>query len=364
MDQYFSTSYGQARSKFLAAALAAGAEIETLPHPLRGSGGEELGIDLAWLGPRAADRVLVTISGTHGVEGYYGSACQTGWLAEHPRRLPRGVAALTIHASNPYGFSWSRRVDDANIDINRNFIDFTRPFPKNPAYISDVHPFILPDSWNDNVAATILDTLRGYIRRVGPRPAMAAIAAGQHERPDGIFYGGVRPCWSNTALKEVAERFLRSAGRICIIDFHTGLGPFGHSELICRHPAESSSLALARYWFGGAVTSPALGESDSPVIDGNVRMGLARLCSEMTSGCVVVSIAIEVGTYPMEEMLRAIIADNWLHLRGGGLETAVGRSIKREMSRMFFPDSEEWRARCYPRAQEILGQALSGLAGS
>src|SRR3546814_2611590 len=72
--------------------------------------GEDLFTDTAWLGPRDAKAVLVTVSGTHGIEGYYGSGCQTGWLADgHAAKLPAGTAMLMIHASNPYGFSWGDR---------------------------------------------------------------------------------------------------------------------------------------------------------------------------------------------------------------------------------------------------------------
>src|SRR5690606_39367139 len=38
--------------------------------------------------------------------------------------LPEDTAVLLIHAINPYGFSHIRRVNEDNIDLNRNFRDF------------------------------------------------------------------------------------------------------------------------------------------------------------------------------------------------------------------------------------------------
>ncbi|MDX1423670.1 MAG: DUF2817 domain-containing protein [Kiloniellales bacterium] len=70
---YFSRGYPEARQRFLASAGAAGAELETRAHPAAGPEGEALATDLAWLGPKDAERVLVTISATHGVEGFCGS---------------------------------------------------------------------------------------------------------------------------------------------------------------------------------------------------------------------------------------------------------------------------------------------------
>ena len=75
-------SFDTQRTQFLDAARAAGAVLTTYAHPLKGPNGEALATDVAWLGKPDASRVLMTLSGTHGVEGYYGSTCQAAWLRE------------------------------------------------------------------------------------------------------------------------------------------------------------------------------------------------------------------------------------------------------------------------------------------
>jgi hypothetical protein len=360
IHQYFSPDYATARQKFLSTAQAAKAEIESFPHPLKGIAGEDLYTDVAWIGPRDAKAVLVTVSGTHGIEGYYGSGCQIGWLSEgYATKLPSNTAMLTIHGSNPYGFSWGRRVNEDNMDINRNFIDFdAKSPPSNPAY-AEVHDWLVPQQWNDSTAAEIQKKIADYYARVGARAATAAIVGGQHSHADGIFYGGVQACWSHKTIKAIAAKYLNTAKRICVLDYHTGLGPFGYSEMICRHPVDSDSLHLARLWFGDAVTSPAMGQSDSPVIEGNLRMGIARFCGQAT----VVASAIEVGTLSSEEVRLSVIADNWLHLRGD-VFSPLGKQIKAQIRAAFYPDNDEWRGLCYPRAVEIQQQALAGLAAA
>jgi hypothetical protein len=67
--------------------------------------------------------MLVLISGTHGVEGFAGSACQLaavrlGLFGE----LPSDLAVLMIHSINPYGFAFCRRVTESNVDLNRNCV--------------------------------------------------------------------------------------------------------------------------------------------------------------------------------------------------------------------------------------------------
>ena len=48
-----------------------------------------------------------------------------------------GVAVLYVHALNPYGFSWWRRTTHENVDLNRNFHDFSKPLPRNPSLRRD-----------------------------------------------------------------------------------------------------------------------------------------------------------------------------------------------------------------------------------
>jgi hypothetical protein len=97
-------SYALARADFLAAAASAGARIEHHRHPERGIDGEELAVDVAELGPVDAPDVVLVVSATHGVEGYCGSALQTGWLEERSTERPASVRLVLVHALNPFGF--------------------------------------------------------------------------------------------------------------------------------------------------------------------------------------------------------------------------------------------------------------------
>ena len=80
--QYFSASYAEARKKFIESAQALGGRTESIPNPYTGPEGEPIFMDVVLLGDKDAQRTLVVISGTHGVEGFAGSAIQTGILRE------------------------------------------------------------------------------------------------------------------------------------------------------------------------------------------------------------------------------------------------------------------------------------------
>ena len=78
MNECFSENYAIAREKFVSAARAAGAVLDSFKLAERGPDDGVLTTDIAWLGPPDASRLLVTVSGTHGVEGFFGEASEQG----------------------------------------------------------------------------------------------------------------------------------------------------------------------------------------------------------------------------------------------------------------------------------------------
>ena len=88
----FSATYSEAREKFLSAARIAGGVNHRYENQTKGPKGEPLSTDVGWLGPDDASKVVVIISGTHGIEGYCGSGFQVDWLASV---RPSGLPALS-----------------------------------------------------------------------------------------------------------------------------------------------------------------------------------------------------------------------------------------------------------------------------
>jgi hypothetical protein len=353
----FSPDYQAARAKFLDAARGAGAALETIPHPERGPDGGELATDLAWIGPREAEAVLVMISATHGVEGFCGSGAQVDWLRrEEYRALADGTAALIVHAINPYGFAWLRRVTNENIDLNRNWVDFSLPPMPNPGYelLADL---ICPKEWTAKEQARTGQALKAYADRHGFMALQQAMTGGQYTHPLGIFYGGDRPTWSRRTQTSIFEHYLRGAGRIAIIDYHTGLGPWGFGEQIVAGRPQSDGFKRAASWYGGAVTSPLVGrDSASAVIVGD---GLS-IASNLLGQAEVTGMALEFGTKPIVPVLNSLRADAWLHAYGDPL-SPEGRVIKAEVRDAFFGDTDDWKGMIAGQSLLATRQALKGL---
>ena len=204
--QAFAPTYARARTQFLEAAATASLPIESHCHPLLGRDGEDLAMDVVRDGPPDADKLLIVSSGCHGVEGFCGSGVQVFALHDQEWRdlaHAQGVAVLYIHALNPYGFSHLRRTTHENVDLNRNFHDFSQPLPVNAAY-REVAPLLLPHAWPpqaDNVQA-----VQAYIATHGAAAWQAAITRGQHEFAQGLYFGGTAPTWSNQTLRAVPPK--------------------------------------------------------------------------------------------------------------------------------------------------------------
>lgn len=355
----FSPDYKQARRAFLAAAGKAGASLSTHPHPLTGPEGESLATDVAWLGDEHAETVLVLLSATHGVEGFNGSAAQVDFL-DHLPALPEKVAALLIHAANPHGFAWLRRVTEDGVDLNRNYVDFTAPLPVNPGY-EELSEAIVPDSLDPEALQACDKQLSDYRATHGATAYEKALSAGQYTHPHGLFYGGTAKTWSRATCERIAADF-RLAQRRCValLDFHTGLGPFGYGEPICDHPPGSLAVSLARQWYGDSLTEPALGTSSSVA-----KFGLSDYGWQDLVGDQLVFIALEFGTYSFDNMLHVLRADHWLHAQGNvDWHAPATRSIKAAIRRQFYPAAPDWQEMVLSRCRQCIRQAITGLASN
>src|SRR5512139_1654614 len=109
-----------ARARFRSAASAARFELSEHPIAARGPDGGTLALDVARRGPRNPRATLFLSSGMHGVEGFFGSALQLTALEQlFGEKAPSAhLAVVMLHALNPYGFAWRRRVNEDNVDLN------------------------------------------------------------------------------------------------------------------------------------------------------------------------------------------------------------------------------------------------------
>ena len=348
MHEHFFRTYCEAREHFIQSCESNRGALESVKHPETGPDGD-IFMDVAAFGNEAAKRVVVISSGTHGVEGYTGSGLQSLLLHEGAvSRLPNNTRLLMVHAVNPYGFAWQRRTNELNVDLNRNFVSFANT-PINENYREIAHIFE-PEDWEEN-NDQLMNKIRSVVKSKGLEWYQSALSGGQYEYPDGMFYGGNAPAWSNKTIREVADNHLRSADEVVWIDVHTALGPFGTAECIVDYALDTPAYARSVELWGDRVKSMRSGDSYSAPVAGSMITGLQAAHPS------IVGAGLEFGTVPGQAVILALIADQWLH-RFGDFDSSEASHIKNMMMDAFYPDSEVWRESIATIGREVFEQAL------
>lgn len=353
---YFPSDYRDARHSFIAACEASDLGVTSrLLQEQKGADDKPLFMDTTTIGDRDAKTALLLISGTHGVEGNFGSGVQHGLLQEGiSERAPKGAKIVMLHALNPFGFSWDRRVNEDNADINRNFVDFKKA-PKNKAYDELFNAITFSDLSSETVKIANAK-LRAYAKEHGDFKLQEAFSAGQYNHADGIYYGGAKESWSHKMLRDVFREELKGVQRLVVIDFHTGLGETGAAEMITEHLPGDAAFKRAKAMWANVQSSEG-GGSISPPLQGTLDKAFAH----WTRGKELTFAALEVGTKPTRDVFLALRRDNWLHLNAKPNDP-LWPKVKREVRDAFYPDKPEWKRMVWKHATKAVDGALRAIA--
>ena len=334
------SDYATSRRALLDAAEQRGAALSSYAHPRTGPDGTPLATDVARFGAPAgaAEHVVLVSSGVHGVEGHAGNGLQrllagSGRLAS----LPPGAAVVLIHAVNPYGFAWSRRVDHDNIDVNRNFVDYG-DLPDNPLY-DEVDPILNPtDPTFDPDDLGFLADIQAFWDRVGNATMMRTLNGGQYTHPRGVQFGGQHRSWSRQTLERIWTDQLAGAASAVSLDIHTGLGPSGRLTVFQTADDTEAAAEMGDAWFPQHLYRAPRTSSDA--IDHGL---LGPAFDAWADGRLdTATFVLEFGTLDPARGLTAFRADNWLHHHGDPADP-TGVAIAQLMRDQFFIEDPTWR---------------------
>lgn len=342
--RYFSDHYQQAHQRFLGAAGAAGAPVQRLELDAWDPQGKALSVAIAWLGQARPRRVVLHVSGVHGVEGFAGSAIQLRALARPPLLAPE-VALILVHILNPYGMAWLRRANEANVDLNRNFPTPGQRWMGTPPLYHALNAFLNPPSppaWDAFLPRLLLRILRHGL------PALTqAVAAGQHDYPQGLFYGGKALQQGPSRLLGWLGEYLQGVEAVLAIDVHTGLGPWGRESLYTEDRSDAS-LKL----------KVLLGARRFVAVPYTNQGGLGTALPEWLPQARVAALTQEFGTYPSLRVLYALREENRWHHYGNG---DLAHPSKRCLLQTFCPLSPAWQAAVLEQGGSLLEQAVAAL---
>ena len=354
---YFAADYTSAREKFLEAASSAGAALATFDNPAPSPDGTPLCTDVAVVGDPSASATLLVNTATHGVEGLAGSAALVGWLRSGAYRYsPPSVKMVLVHALNPYAFAWTRRVDENNVDVNRNFIDHGERYPENRVY-ERLHSMLVPPDPSEETLGKCASALLMYAETEGIQSMHSAVSRGQFTQPDGLCFGGHRPSWSNRTFCAILAEFVSGTENLAFVDIHTGPGPYGHGKLICSDRTSPPTLDRASRWYGPTLGLGTAGQVSEGAISGSA----ANAVRNIVLGATVTSVTLKFGASDSARAFDALRADNWTHLHVD-LQSRKARSLKADLLENYCPQDENWRERVWIQSRQVLERAVRALA--
>lgn len=361
VSEAFAPDYQAARANFLQAAKRTGLPVRSYVHGINGINGEPLAIDVVYDGYPEVRQALVISSGTGGIDGLAGSGIQVFTLRDaqlRQRARAAGVALIFVHMVNPYGCSYVSRLDEQGINIQRNFINFGRALPENKPYAL-LHRHIIPQTWpptDDDVAV-----MQVMLKRLGSG-VTRVLAAGQYDHPTGMFYGGDRPCWSNTTMQTIFEEHMKSKDKVAWVDLHvTTMGSYGIGERVfCGPEGTDAEYGRAQRWWGQGTHDVLASRFDS---SGSVMPHTGSYFNLLNTHCNAgqkTALSIEFGLRPMQEAGQAVRAEQWLRSHPEASRD-MQQEIKRDLLNTFYSSREDWQTMLVTQSRDAFLLAIDGL---
>ncbi|MGC6416993.1 MAG: DUF2817 domain-containing protein [Bradymonadia bacterium] len=344
-ESWFSPDYKTARSRFIELVQEKGGQHSSLPIGARGPDNEALSVDIGFFGDPNPKRVLLHVSGTHGIEGFAGSAIQLAAISNDISTPPADSAVVFVHVLNPFGMAWMRRVNERNVDLNRNFLAPGTPYEGACTGYAAMAPILNPSSPPGFDFFLLRSGLK--ILRHGYNALKQAITEGQYAYPKGLFYGGaeleegpkVYLNWLKTTFTDVES--------MCVIDVHTGLGQSGEDTLLIDAGQDDPAYQALAATFGERVAPWDADASVAYQINGGHPAGLTRALPQAQ----IDFITQEFGTIPAIRVLYALREENRWHHWGSA---HTSHKSKARLLNAFRPDSRIWREAVLRRGLELL----------
>lgn len=366
LSQLFPDSYQTSRQRFrnnLALVKSRWPNATLDQHAIEAE--DDLTID--WIRAEAvveSKKLLILTTGQHGAEGFVGSAMMQLFTEEYlPKLDPDDTGVLLVHAINPWGMKYMRRVNANNVDLNRNFVwDEADLNPAtNPNYELLNRLLNLQKPLGNYSFATLsffIQLLRHLISP-GQSTLRSAMLMGQYRFPQDLYFGGTELQEENRLLMKIFRDVIQAYDKILFLDMHTGYGPRYQMSLVNSPLEHRSPQSLAHafdYPLVVAATPEAFYTINGDMVDWIYHLQQAEFPSKQ-----IYSAAFEFGTLGDSlsasiRSMRAMIFENRTHWFGTS-GPAVEQRVKAEFQKLFSPQEASWREKVVTDAR----QAFTGI---
>lgn len=221
-EKYFSKNYYQARQKFRKLSLKNNLKLESKKII------DDLTIDFAFLETQKKEKLLILVSGTHGVEGFTGSAVQLLFLKKIFPKIKEHTSIALVHSLNPYGMRHLRRYNHNNVDLNRNYINNFENIDLDKRTISDIEKLRHMMSPQRPAKSYFTEQLLHYyyifktIIKIGTSRVIRATSKGQNIYPNTVAYCGAKKEEETKYLESIIKKITKDYKEVIFINLHTG----------------------------------------------------------------------------------------------------------------------------------------------
>ncbi len=228
IEKYFSQNYTEATQRFVENAKKYG-KIKYFVGDK-----DEYAVPVLKIG--TGPHKIVINTGMHGLEGFFGSAILNRWLDDDAvfldKKFRRKFTIVFIHIVNAYGMKHLIRENENNVDLNRNFRDWTIPPPLNRMYRFSHNLLTSKPGW---FKFWRLLFFKWCHKNDG---IWTAISRGQYEYPDGIFYGGAEAQPEYLVVQQIYDDIMSDpkTKSLLSIGLHTGIGEYKKPTVLVSHP--------------------------------------------------------------------------------------------------------------------------------
>lgn len=327
-------------------------------------GQDDLCVTAAELPAREPERLLIIVTGIHGVEGYAGSALTRLLLSELLQRTDSArTGILLVHALNPYGFAHGLRVNRNNVDLNRNCaLPGQALFATDCSAYQRLAPILAPKRPVRSGAVArsqfVLQLLAARARHGETTVRMASLG-GQYVDAQGVFWGGdvVQPeiRWFQQLYTRVCPQYRE----VLLVDMHTGYGERGEAYALFGR-ADSPSVAACTE----LGVQDAAGHTRTYEVHGDLVGYCYQTAKQLAPRGVWNGVALEIGTHGLSTSqqisdLYTVVLENQLrhHL---ARDKHLAPRIRLAFRELFNPSAPEWRARALRAGRHAAENLLLG----
>ena len=228
--------------------------------------------------------------------------------------------------------------------------------PRAPLHLFDLvittAQYGLPD------AETAGMNLRKYERTEGLQAMISALMDGQFSDPKGFSFGGSQRTWSANALSKILKAEKEGPEAIAVIDFHTGVGPYGAMTSICLQDGEAA--ARAKNWLGPETMTPYTNVKDQHLLhpaSGHPTEEYERIFAERE----ITSLIVEFGILAPDETLPMLLKEH--RMTRNGADEAELKVVRQLVWVQHAPADINWQQAVLQQGLPTIDRVLQTLSG-